>query len=156
MTQPSNREIVDAFVRAIEAKDLDAQLALMADDFVDEMPQSGERTRGRENYRRIFENYPGGVGTAEAEGKRIIGSEDRWVMTPTFAALRVEGSGDTYTYVGTITYGGGDVWQVIVIVQLRDGKLARSTSWYAAPFEAPDWRAPFVERFPALGGETRP
>ena len=151
MTQPSNREIVDAFVRAIEAKDLDAQLALMADDFVDEMPQSGERIRGRDNYRHIFENYPGGVGTAEVEGKRIIGSEDRWVMTPSFTAVRVEGSGDTYTYVGTLTYAGGDVWQLIAIVQLRDGKLARSTSWYAAPFEAPDWRAGYVERFPGLG-----
>jgi ketosteroid isomerase-like protein len=151
MAQPSNREIVEAFVRAIEAKDLEAQLALLADDYVDEMPQSGERTRGRENYRRIFENYPGGVGTADAEGKLIIGSEDRWVMTPTFNALRIEGSGDTYTYVGSYRYGSGDVWQVIAIVQLRDRKLARSTSWYAAPFDAPEWRAGFVERFPGLG-----
>src|SRR4029079_3537628 len=113
MGQPSNREIVDEFVRAIEAKDSDAVLAVVADDFVDEMPQSGERTRGRENYRRIFENYPGGVGTADAEGKLIIGSEDRWVMTPTFNALRIEGSGDTYTYVGTYRYGRGDVLQGI-------------------------------------------
>ncbi len=154
MGQRTNREIVDEFVRAIEAKDIDAACALMADDFVDEMPQSGERTKGRENYRRIFESYPGGVGTADAEDKRIIGSEDRWVMTPSFNALRIEGSGDTYTYVGTMRYSAGDTWQVISIVQLRDGKLARSTTWYAAPFEAPDWRAPFVERFPALGGET--
>jgi ketosteroid isomerase-like protein len=151
MAQPSNREIVEQFVRAIEAKDLDTQLALLADDYVDEMPQSGERTRGRDNYRRIFENYPGGVGTADAGSKRIIGSEDRWVMTPTFSALRIEGSGDMYTYVGTITYSSGDVWQIIAMVQLRDGKLARSTTWYAAPFQAPDWRAAFVERFPALG-----
>ena len=154
MGQRTNREIVDEFVRAIEAKDIDAACALMADDFVDEMPQSGERTKGRENYRRIFENYPGGVGTADAEGKRIIGSEDRWVMTPSFNALRIEGSGDTYTYVGTMRYSAGDVWQIIAIVQLRDGKLARSTTWYGAPFEAPDWRAPFVERFAGLGGET--
>jgi ketosteroid isomerase-like protein len=151
MGQPSNREIAEAFVRAIEAKDLEAQLALLADDFVDEMPQSGERTRGRDNYRRIFESYPGGVGTADAQGRRIIGSEDRWVMTPTFNALRIEGSGDTYTYVGTITYSGGDVWQVIAIVQISDGKLRRSTTWYAPPFEAPAWRAPFVERFPSIG-----
>jgi ketosteroid isomerase-like protein len=155
MAQPSNREIVDAFVRAIEAKDIDAVLALLADDFVDEMPQSGERTRGGENYRRIFESYPGGVGTADADDRRIIGSEDRWVMTPTFNVLRIEGSGDTYTYVGTIRYSAGDTWQMISIAQLRDGKIARTTTWYAAPFEAPEWRAQFVERFPALGSETR-
>jgi ketosteroid isomerase-like protein len=155
MAQPSNREIVEEFVRAIEAKDIDALLALLADDFVDEMPQSGERTRGRENYRRIFESYPGGVGTTDSEGRRIIGSEDRWVMTPTYSVLRIEGSGDTYMYVGTIRYADGSVGQLIAIAQLRDGKLARTTSWYAAPFEAPEWRAPFVERFPALGSETR-
>jgi ketosteroid isomerase-like protein len=151
MAQPTNREIVEAFVRAVEAKDVDAQCALLADDFVDEMPQSGERTHGRENWRRIFEDYPGGIGTMDAEGKRIIGSEDRWVMTPNFSALRIEGSGDTYTYVGTVRYAESGAWQIIAIVQLRDGKLARSTTWYAPPFDAPEWRAPFVERFPPLG-----
>ena len=151
MSQPSNREIVDEFVRAIEAKDIDAQCALLADDFVDEMPQSGERTRGRENYRKIFENYPGGIGTTTAEGRRIIGSEDRWVITPAFNSLRIEGSGDTYTYVGRVRYADGSDWQMIAIVQLRDGKIVRSTTWYAAPFEAPDWRTGFVERFPGLG-----
>ena len=151
MGQRSNREIVEEFVRAIETKDIDAQCGLLADDFVDEMPQSGERTRGRENYRKIVEYYPGGIGTTSPEGRRIIGSEDRWVMTPTFHSLRIEGSGDVYTYIGTVRYADGGVWQIIAIVQLRDGKIARSTSWYAAPFEAPDWRAGYVERFPALG-----
>jgi len=151
VAQPSNREIVEDFARAIEAKDLDGVLALLADDFVDEMPQSGERTRGRDNYRRIFENYPGGVGTTTAESRTLIGSEDRWVMTPTFSALRIEGSGDIYTYAGKVHYADGTTWQIIAIVQLRDGKIARSTTWYAAPFPAPEWRAPFVERFPALG-----
>jgi ketosteroid isomerase-like protein len=151
MAQPSNREVVEAFVRAVEAKDLDAQCALLADDFVDEMPQSGERTRGRENWRRIVEAYPGGIGTTDAAGKRIIGSEDRWVMTPNFSALRIEGSGDTYTYVGTVRYSGGDIWQVIAIAEVRDGKIARTTTWYAAPFDAPEWRAAIVERFPPLG-----
>jgi ketosteroid isomerase-like protein len=151
MAQRSNREIVDQFVRAIEEEDIEGQVALLADDFIEEMPQSGERTRGPENYRRVVENYPGGIGRMDVENKRIIGSEDRWVMGPSFNALRIEGSGDIYTYVGTVRYAGGDVWQVIAIVQLRDGKIVRQTTWYAAPFEAPEWRAAFVERFPGLG-----
>lgn len=40
---------------------------------------------------------------------------------------------------------------MIQIVELRQGKIAKTTSWFAAPFEAPAWRAQFVERFPALG-----
>jgi ketosteroid isomerase-like protein len=152
MAQPSNREIVEEFVRAIEAKDLEAQVALLADDYVDEMPQSGERTRGRENYRKIVENYPGGIGTADPAGRVLIGSEDRWVVMPNFSHLRIEGSGDTYTYCGTVRYSDGGVWQIIAIARVLDGKIARTTTWYAAPFEAPDWRAPFVERYPGLGG----
>ena len=151
MVQRSNREIVEEFVLAIEAKDIETVVSLMADDFVDEMPQSGERTHGRDNYRKIFENYPGGVGTTDATGRRIVGSEDRWIMTPTFSTLRVEGSGDTYTYTGTVRYGDGSTWQIIAIATLRDGRIARTTTWYAAPFEAPEWRAPFVERFPPIG-----
>jgi len=35
--------------------------------------------------------------------------------------------------------------------RIRQGKVAKTTTWYAAPFEAPEWRAPFVESFPPLG-----
>jgi len=43
MAEPSGRAIVEQFARAIEAKDFAAQAELLADDYVDEMPQSGER-----------------------------------------------------------------------------------------------------------------
>jgi ketosteroid isomerase-like protein len=151
MAETSSREIVDRFIKALQAKDLDAQLELLADDFVDEMPQSGERTRGKANYRAIFEQFPGGVGTTDT-ASRVVGAEDRWVLTPSFNVLRIEGSGNVFTYVGTVTYADGSTWQVISIAELRDGKLAKTTTWYAAPFEAPDWRAPYVERFTPLGG----
>jgi hypothetical protein len=73
------------------------------------------------------------------------------VLSPTFSALRIEGSGDVYTYVGTVTYANGETWQTISIIELRHEKIAKTTTWYAAPFEAPEWRAPFVERFSQLG-----
>ena len=152
MAQPRSREIVEQFARAMEAKDLDALLALMADDYYDEMPQSGERTRGKANWRAVFENYPGGVGTMNPDKRRIEGAQDRYVMTPNFSVLRIEGSGDTFTFAGTATYADGNTWQIISIVQLRDGKIARTTTWYAAPFETPEWRLPYVERFKPLGG----
>jgi hypothetical protein len=31
------------------------------------------------------------------------------------------------------------------VVEFRDGKIARMTDYFAAPFEAPAWRAPYVE-----------
>jgi ketosteroid isomerase-like protein len=147
MTEASAPAVVEAFTRAIEAKDFAAQAALMTDDFVDEMPQSGEVTRGRDNFRAIAENYPGGVGTVDPATRTLAGADDRWVLTPSFSILRIEGSGNTFTYTGTIRYPGNDeLWHMVVIALVRDGKIAKTTSYYAAPFEAPAWRAPYVER----------
>lgn len=151
MAELSGRAIVARFAQALQAKDFDAQAAILAEDFIDEMPQSGERIRGKANWLAMSRNYPGGVGTVDPSGQRLVGAEDRWVLTPTFAPLRIEGSGDVYTYVGTVRYGNGETWQMLTIVELRQGKVAKTTTWYAAPFEAPEWRAPFVERFAPLG-----
>ena len=151
MAESSGRAVVERFVRAIEAKDFETQGELVTDDFVDEMPQSGERTRGKANWLAISRNYPGGVGTVDPSSGRLVGAEDRWVMTPTFNMLRIEGSGDVYTYAATVRYSDGQTWHLIAIVELRDGKIAKSTSWYAAPFDAPEWRAPYVERFTPPG-----
>jgi len=145
MAELCGRAVVERLARAIEAKDFEGQAALVTDDYIDEMPQSGERIRGRENALAIARNYPGGVGTVESN--RLVGAEDKWLLTPSFNVMRIEGSGDVYTYVGTVRYSDGTTWQMIVIVELRDGKVAKSTTWYAPPFEAPQWRAPFVERF---------
>ena len=150
MAEQSARAVVEAFVRAIEVKDFAAQGALVTDDYVDEMPQSGERIRGRDNALAIAENYPGGVGTLDRTNQRVIGADDRWVMTPTFSILRIEGSGNTFTYAGTLRYPGtGEVWHIIAIAVVRDGKIARTTTYYAPKFDAPDWRAPYVERLDA-------
>ena len=150
MAEAGGRTLVERFARAIEAKDFDAQVSLFAEDFIEEMPQSGERTRGKANWLAVQRNYPGGVGTVEPSSARLVGSEDRWVATPSFTMLRIEGSGDVYTYVGSVLYPNGQTWQMIAVIELRAGQIAKMTTWYAAPFDAPDWRAPFVERFPGL------
>ncbi len=147
MADPSARAIVERYARALQDKDHDALVLLITDDYVDEMPQSGERVRGKANQLALLHNYPGGVATIDPKSTRLVSAEDRWVLTPSFTVLRIEGSGDVYTYVGTATYANGETWQMIQIIELRQGKIAKTTSWYAAPFEAPAWRAGFVERF---------
>jgi hypothetical protein len=34
----------------------------------------------------------------------------------------------------------------VCIIELRDGKVLRETDYYAQPFQAPEWRAQWVER----------
>jgi len=43
-------------------------------------------------------------------------------------------------------YGGGQVFTVVAIFELRDGKIWRDTRYYAEPFEAPEWRSHLAER----------
>ena len=53
--------------------------------------------------------------------------------------------------------GDGQIYHVAMIVEFRDGKIWRDTRYYAEPFQAPDWRAQWVERMeesPALGGPS--
>ena len=102
-----------------------AEYELRHDDYVMEMPQSGERIRGRDNMRAMQEVYPN---PPDAVLRRIVGSGDVWVM---------EAKSD---------YGGGDTYLVADIFEFRDGKIAKETRYYAQPFEAPEWRARWTER----------
>ena len=43
-------------------------------------------------------------------------------------------------------YGGGRVYDIVALVELRDGRMFRESRYYAEPFEAPEWRARWVER----------
>lgn len=147
MPEQSGRAVAEAFIQALEAKDFDAQMALLADDYVDEMPQSRERIRGKANWRAVAEHYPGGVGTIDEKSRRVAGADDRYVMTPTFSILRIEGSGSVFTYSGTLRYANGEQWHIVAIVEVRDGKIAKTTTYYAEPFDAPAWRAQYVERY---------
>jgi len=48
MSEQSNRECVDRYAHALTALDLDTLSGLLADDLVEEYPQSGERITGRD------------------------------------------------------------------------------------------------------------
>jgi ketosteroid isomerase-like protein len=148
MPSLTNREIVDRFARALAANDVNEQHALLADDFVETHPQSGERIVGKSNRRAIIENYPGRPEDWRGQTDRVVGGEDRWVMTPTFSALRIVGTGDDYTIAGHITYPGGDDSHLIQLIELRNAKISTLTTYFAPKFDAPAWRSTWVEKTP--------
>ena len=129
-----NRATVEQFIQAMMTNDVEAQDRLLADDFVEEYPQSGERIRGKDNRRAIIENYPGGT------------PKETSSTGPAPKAPAITGAGDQFTVTGQITYPNGETWQLVSLVELRDGKINRITDYFAAPFEAPAWRTPYVEK----------
>jgi hypothetical protein len=98
------------------------------DDFVEEWPQSGERLT-KDASLRMAEHYPEMSGT-----------------TPKMSYKRMLGGGDVFVVEGTIDYGDGIPVSYVGIGEVRDGKIAKMTEYFANPFEAPAWRADFVER----------
>lgn len=60
--------------------------------------------------------------------------------------LRIEGTGDIYTLIGSARYPDGQTWQVVSLIELRSSKIAKTTEVYGAPFDPPSWRSHWVER----------
>ena len=98
------------------------------DDFVEEWPQSRERL-SKASAIKMAEVYPQMSGT-----------------NPTFHYTRMLGAANLFTIEGTIDYGDGVPVSYVGIGEIRDGKVSRMTEYFANPFEAPAWRADFVER----------
>ena len=106
----------------------EAEYELRHQDYVMEMPQSGESIRGRDKMREFQEAYPA---PPSIQLRRVLVRDGLWV---------VEGVND---------YGGGQVFHVVLLIELREGKMWRDRRYYAEPFEAPEWRAQWVERMEA-------
>ncbi|NJD29628.1 MAG: nuclear transport factor 2 family protein [Chloroflexi bacterium] len=127
-----NTQLARLFEAALSSNDFRAVMDLLktsaTDDFIQEWPQSGERL-----------TKEGSLRLAEAYGEKS-GSE------PTFTYRRMLGSGDIFVVEGTMDYGDGVPVSYVGIGEIRDGKVARMTEYFANPFPAPEWRAEFVEK----------
>jgi hypothetical protein len=127
-----NRQVLEALWGADEVVlSAEAEYALRTDDYVMEMPQSGERIVGRANMRAMQAAFP---------------------SPPTVTIRRIVGSGDLFVVEMVSEYPGGGTYHVANIVEFRVGKIARETRYYAEPFEAPAWRAAWVEANQGRGG----
>ena len=125
-------DMAAAFEEVLKAGDFGRLSALIqeygTDDFVEEWPQSGERL-SKQAATRMGEQYGEMTGTS-----------------PTFTYKRMFGGEDHFVVEGTVDYGDGVPVSYVGIGEIRDGKVARMTEYFANPFEAPAWRADFVER----------
>ena len=143
MSASTARAVFERYLIAVNGRDADALDDVLHPDFEDLYPQTGELTRGADNLKQIINNYPGGY---EGEGLgEVFGAEDRWVATPMFSMLRIEGTGDVFTAVQKGRYPDGTDWYIVVIAQIKDGRVWRVQSFWAPTLEPPAWRSEFVE-----------
>lgn len=152
-TTSTNEEVVRAYARASAELDLEGLARLRHPDWRVMWPQSGELVDSSESFAEIIRRYPGGSPRTSVE--RVVGGEDRWVVTPGNTVIRIAGTGDAWWGEWLVTYPDGQTYHCVDLIELRDGLVHRETVYWAPPFAAPDWRRPFVERAsdaPSPGG----
>jgi len=125
MAGDENRRTVERVVQALNARDLELFDAQFHEDSVLEYPQSGERIVGGENRRGAYAAFP---------------------TLPQVSARRLVVDGDLAVLEATLDYGDGTDWRAVFVFELRDGRIAKETAYWAQPFEPADWRARWVER----------
>jgi hypothetical protein len=74
--------------------------------------------------RNFQEAYPG---SPSIRLRRVLVREGLWV-------------------VEAVNDYSGEVVDMVMNLELKDGKIWRDRRYYAEPFEAPEWRAQWVER----------
>jgi hypothetical protein len=119
-------QVAEAVWKALGGRDWEAASGLLHDDYVQDWPQSGERIVGRDNAIAINRHFPGGL--------------------PSMRFRRTLAGGDLAVLEVELTYGDGSRYLGVSVIELRDGKVVRETDYFAQPFQAPQWRAQWVER----------
>jgi ketosteroid isomerase-like protein len=120
------RAELDQHWAASDANDFVTEHLIYREDAVLDYPQSGERTRGRNNIQ--------GQRASQPSHKR-------------FTVQRIIGGGDLWVTELILTYDGKPTYTVS-IMEFTGEKVARETQYFADPFVAPTFRAKWVERMP--------
>jgi len=124
MEEQNIRMAIDRHWAASAAGDQDTEHEIYHDDTVCEHPQSGEVIHGRHNLQALRSHHPG-----KPSG---------------FAIRRIAGEGNLRVTEYMINYQGKRAFTVS-IMEFRDGKVSHETQYFADPFDAPAWRAQWVE-----------
>ncbi len=98
------------------------------EDYLMEMPQLGERIRGRQNIRAFQDAFPYHSTPPSIRIRRVLVRDGLWVVE------------------SVTDYGGEQLFHGAAILESKGDKIWRDTRYFAAPFEAPRWRAQWVER----------
>lgn len=144
---------VRRYEEATTGLDFEALGELRHSDYVCTYPQSGEVFRGHDNWVRAHEDYESHFGAEHLTDLRRSGGVRRSQVSSAPSALpfgsttiiQVADSGQLVTLEGNGRWPDGKVYYWVAILEFKDGLVWRETNYFAEPFDAPDWRAPFAE-----------
>lgn len=117
MGEEANRQAVERLFQA-DGGDVEGFHDEFHEDSVITFPQSGERIVGEASCRATYRSFPG-----RPSDPRIVTG------------------GHLAVAEATIDYGDGVDWRGVFVFELRDGKIAKLTAYWAQPFAPSEARA---------------
>jgi len=119
-----NVQTVERLIDGLNAKNVGVMDEVFTDDAVMEWPQSRERIRGVEVRRAVYA---------------------RMETLPTITPRRITAAAALVIAEAHLDYDGVG-YDCIFVFEMRGGRIAKETAYWATPFEPPAWRAALVER----------
>ena len=120
-----NRKVIERLIECINQKKISVMDELFHEDAIMDWPQSGEKIIGGDNRRGVYGAFP---------------------QLPTITPTRMVSNGDLIVAEASMDYGSPTIYKAVFIFEFRDGKIAKETAYWSEPFEAPEWRAQWVEK----------
>jgi hypothetical protein len=128
------REALNQHWTASNSSDFEIEHAIYHEDAILDYPQSRERILGRHNIQTTR--------TLQPNRKR-------------FAIHRITGSGDWWITEFVLTYDA-EPFYTVSIMEFRGVKVAHETQYFAAPFEASEWRKKWVVNMDSPANQGTP
>ncbi|HLY13967.1 MAG TPA: nuclear transport factor 2 family protein [Candidatus Limnocylindrales bacterium] len=119
----AERAVVERYFAAVNARDMVAIVADLADDAEWSWPGSGEVIRGATAITAVVSGTP---------------------SLPHVLVHRIIGGPDLVAAVWTGDYGDGVPWRNISLFEFRSGRIVGKTDGFGSAFEPPAWRRALV------------
>jgi ketosteroid isomerase-like protein len=126
MSESAELNLTRRWLDATAASDADALEAILAPDYEEIYPQSGERIAGRGAAIELIRRHPARPRPA--------------------SDVHLTSLGGGWHVVEAMAEEGADAYWLVALLEFRDGRLLRERAYFPAPFEVPAWRADLVER----------
>jgi hypothetical protein len=112
MAMSHNRRVLQSMFEDGSFKSPEFEYELRSDDFVAEIPQTGERFNGRDALRAMQQNFG---------------------EPPAIQLKQIRGEGDIWIVEALATYKEDGDFHVCAIIEFSDGKISRETRYYGPP-----------------------
>ena len=149
-----NRDVLLRFIEIINAGDVERIEEVADAELLTVQPQTRERIPGLEAFKEVARGFDqmGGIAVSEEERELLGGEEERYLLTPLFTMVKVQGSGEALVLTTKVRYPDGSDWYTIGLFSFQAGRIVKQVLFSAPTLYPPEWRAEWVEPLVAQKG----